>query len=450
MNPKLKLAAGYTSLALAALIGMAVGCFEGSLTRRALSIKFPALGVVYGIDRAENSGVPTPPEQVYRSVVSKIRHDYVSTNGQVTDKALIAGSLGRMMNSLEDSHSSSVSPALAAATIGALHGRVEGIGAELSVEQAPRPGSDIIDRFLRVVTVMPGGAAEAAGIRSGDRIVEVDGRFVIAYATSADFGPGRDKQSGRNGETPGISAGRVKELLCTGSGAAHTLMLQRPGSSDVRTVYVTTAAKNLPLIEQRRIADGVLLVRIHRICMQSARELDSAVADPARYSKGIILDLRQCAGGLTVGGNSSEREDALLSYAHLMGWFVPGQVAAQIERRPGRQDPLKADPTTAAIHGPIAVLVDAGTSGLAECAAICLKTQAGAHLIGETTGGQDLLPELCTLGDAGGITFPCMRLRALDGTHFESGIHPDVTCTSSDSSCVQEALHLFGREVARK
>jgi carboxyl-terminal processing protease len=446
LNPKLKLAAGYTSLALAALIGMTVGYFEGSLARRALAANIPIFSVLYGTDRSEFNGLPTPPEQVYRSVVSKIRHDYVSTNGQVTDRVLIAGALGRMMNSLHDERSRTISPTLAEAIIGTLHGKYQGIGATLAVQTTQRPNSDVSESNLRVISVVPGGPADRAGIRSGDAINVLDDKFVVASTDNAGAQSQDEQPSSRGGDT-GILASHVIERICIGSGVSHTLLVQPAGSDASGIVELVTASESLPLIEQKQLNSGILMLRIRQISAQSVRELKTALSQPERFSKGLIVDLRQCSAATTIGGKSPEHEDTLLALAHLIGCFAPGEVAAQVEHRAGRKDPLLADPSTQRVHGPIAVFIDQGTAGLAECAAAALKEQCAATVIGQRSAGQDTLEEVCLLGTSAAIAFPCARLFTPEGHKLSSGITPAIPCAATDKRCTMEALRLFNREV---
>ncbi len=440
MNPKLKLAAGYASLAVAAITGLTVGTFEGSAARRYLAQTVPALSLIYGGGRSDVPGPPAPPEQVYRSVVTKIRHDYVSTTGQVTDKALAAGSVSRMMASLDDEHSRYISPAAASALVGTLHGHTEGLGVHLDIERAIRRGSDIEDRFLRVVSATPGGPAERASLINGTRIIEMDGRYIIPFTVASDAADARASTYSHPPDNTGITAARAIDALCTGAGVPHALVVQMQKAPALVHVNVTTAAGAERIASARSIADGVLLVRLTAISNQAAHELDNELQDTSRYRNGLVVDLRQCSAAAVVSGKTADREDAVLAFAHIAGAFVPGSVAAQIERKRGRQDPVKADHNPAAIHVQIAVLIDKGTGGLAECLASTLKSAAAARLVGTQTAGKDLLDEVCILGDSGAVVFPCLRLLTADGQKLSAGISPDVVTQQNEAVQIKLAL----------
>jgi len=98
-------------------------------------------------------------EEVYRHVAK----DFVDT---LPDSTLYVRAVDGLIEQLHDPHSDYLSPQLLARLSERTTGRYAGIGAQI----------DVRDGWVVVVAPMPGGPAVEAGIQTGDRILEVEGK----------------------------------------------------------------------------------------------------------------------------------------------------------------------------------------------------------------------------------------------------------------------------------
>src|ERR1043165_9531109 len=96
-------------------------------------------------------------------VIQRVSRDYVDT---LSDSTIYARAAEGLVSELHDPHSVYVSPKLLGSLSERTTGRYVGVGEQI----------DVRDGWMTVISPLPGGPAHDAGIQTGDRIVEVDGK----------------------------------------------------------------------------------------------------------------------------------------------------------------------------------------------------------------------------------------------------------------------------------
>ena len=96
-------------------------------------------------------------------VLGHVARDFVDT---LSDSTLYTRTADGLVHELHDPHSSYLSPQLLARLSESTSGRYAGVGAQI----------DVRDGWITIVAPLPGGPAVEAGIQTGDRIIEVDGK----------------------------------------------------------------------------------------------------------------------------------------------------------------------------------------------------------------------------------------------------------------------------------
>ncbi|MEU8761265.1 S41 family peptidase [Streptomyces sp. NPDC048659] len=262
----------------------------------------------------------------------------------------------------------------------ALDGAYTGVG--LSARRAGR------DR-VEVSRVQPGGPAERAGLRPGDRLVSVDGRPVGDLSVSEVVSLLR---GGGVPDTPvalGIERGR----------AAWTQTLRR---ARLATDPVTV----------RRLDDGTVLIRVAAFTKGTGERVRAAVrAAPPRA--GVLLDLRGNAGGLLA-------EAAVAASAFLDGGLV---ATYDVE---GEQRAVYAD-GGGDTGRPLVALVDGGTMSAAELLTGALQDRGRAVTVGSRTFGKGSVQMPSTLPDGSVAELTVGHYRTPAGHTVDGrGITPDV------------------------
>jgi carboxyl-terminal processing protease len=266
-------------------------------------------------------------------------------------------------------------------------GRYSGVGIEVAQE----------DGKIVVVSPIEGSPAERAGVRTGDVLVEVDGRAVE---------PGTlDKTIER---MRGLAGSRVHLVLTrAGEPAPLKFDLER---SEVRVR--TVRAQPLP--------DRYGYVRITHFSDSTPGDLDSAIEGLQAADKvplrGLVLDLRDNPGGVlesAVGVADSFLDSGMIVRAD-------GRTAdARFE-----MDATEGDLLAGA---PVVVLVDRGSASGAEIVAGALRDHGRATLMGERTFGKGSVQTVMQLSNGEALKLTTSRYFTPSGRSIqERGLEPDV------------------------
>jgi carboxyl-terminal processing protease len=264
------------------------------------------------------------------------------------------GSIARTLESLNDPYTLLLSEGDLAELKKETDGYFEGIGIYLQKEEPV------------IWKVVVGTPSQKAGLRAGDRIIEVD-HFPVKNA---------------------------QEIITRIRGEAGTKVVLRvvrneQGQSKEYEAGMTRARIYIPTVEMKIFNDPVLgkyaFVKIEQFADTTARDLGNNLKtiDKLIDCKGIILDLRANPGGL------------LDSAVNVTGYFLPkGTPVLYVYKRGQLVNVIKTTAHTVHRQLPVVVLVDYWSASAAEIVAGALKDQQRAILVGTPTFGKDLIQEI--------------------------------------------------------
>ncbi|HZP80583.1 MAG TPA: S41 family peptidase [Chthonomonadaceae bacterium] len=401
------------------------------------------------------------PAEIFETVLDYVQRDYVE---EVNNPAQLSnGALSRMFASLDDPKTYFLEPTLRRARQDALTGRFQGIGAALAVTKSKK--DDVDYRHLSVVAVMPGSPAEKAGLRPGDRITEINGRWVIAYSILVDVERlhKAPKDDATDKDSPaakddlkqvtekfkkGYTVAKALALLNTGSGAALKLTVERPGQPAPLVMEMTTAITPVDPVEFRIVGNRIGYLRVRQFNKQATDEFQSALSKAGANLKGLIVDLRENPGGVRAA--SSTGANGYDSALKLLGHLTRGGTVAMIERKPNERKPLTLTPEAPALSLPMVVLVDQGTANLSELVAAALREVSKAKVIGARTFGDAILQSFTALNDGSGVEIATARLFTASGADLAKGVTPDIQVAANVSdgngadAALERALQTLG------
>jgi carboxyl-terminal processing protease len=189
-----------TSFAAAGGVIAAIGLVvTGAVVRDRVDIgasKNSPAGTLAVSQMLASRGSEVPEGDYFYELTKLLKREYVE---KVTDEGKLAeGAVRGMIASLGDPNSLYMDKDEYRAYLASLKGEYEGIGAELVLELPPSSGKAVISRpgrdegapdpvtdgsskipKLVVAAVVPGGPADKAGVKPGDWVQSVDGRWVI-------------------------------------------------------------------------------------------------------------------------------------------------------------------------------------------------------------------------------------------------------------------------------
>ncbi|MCY3611837.1 MAG: S41 family peptidase [Gemmatimonadetes bacterium] len=221
------------------------------------------------------------------------------------------------------------------------------------------------DDHLTIVAPIPGTPGARAGLRPGDRIVEVDGASV-----------------------EGWSIDRAVDLLRGAPGTTVTMGIRRPGMDRVMSFDVTREVIQFPSVPfATMLGGGVGYVPLRIFNGTTTAEVRSAIDSlAAEGMTSLVLDLRNNRGGLLTEG---------VGLADL--FLDEGMDIVEIRGRNTAPEIYRARDGQGYPDLPIVVLIGHGSASAAEIVAGALQDQDRALLVGATSFGKGSVQSLFQL-----------------------------------------------------
>ncbi len=324
---------------------------------------------------------------------------------------LLYGAISGVIEALDDPYTSFLTPQENMEFKRNLEGLYEGIGAELGIRSEQ----------LVIVAPLEGSPAEAAGVKAGDKILEIEGV-----------------------STRGISLSEAVSQIRGAAGTVSTLTLKR-GDGDPFVVKITRAQISIKSVRYEEKGEGIFYLRVSRFGEGTVSEWDKAVEEIQAkrvVRRRIILDLRSNPGGLLNGA------------VYLASEFISSGVIVIEETGDGFRQTLKATPTKRnhAFAGmATVVLVDGGTASASEILAAALRERVKAKLVGTKTFGKGTVQDVADLQGNAALHLTIAKWLTPSGKWLnETGLKPDfvVSLTEEDISAerdpqLEKALELL-------
>ena len=331
------------------------------------------------------------------SVLDQIEYLYVDT---IDRSALEEIAVEAIVAEL-DPHSLYLTPAEIKAMSEPMEGGFEGIGVEFLIS----------DDTLMVVTALPGGPSESAGIRAGDRILKVDGEDI----------------SGTD-----LSNSRVMKLLKGEGGTKVELGLQR-SNGDKYDVTITRA--RIPInsvVASFKLTEEIGYVKVIRFAATTALEFAQAMDDlVANGITKVVIDLRGNGGGYLKAATDMLDLFLLkdLDIVYTEGKSSPKQVYRS-----------QYDGVFASM--PIAVLIDESSASASEIFAGALQDNDRGLIIGRRSFGKGLVQEEFEVAIDGALRLTVARFYTPSGRPIQKPYGDNIDY-SSDHSTRVESGELF-------
>lgn len=311
--------------------------------------------------------------------------------GRLSDRQLIDAALTELAAQRHDCHTSYQPPQAAGRTNALLRGRAKQlIGVQFSAS-AP----------LSVVAVTPGSAAEAAGLRRGQRVLAINGAPVGDRTPAEALQPlvGRNEQ-----------------------GLASTFSVAAPGEAPFD---VTLTPEPVPLVIAVRLPGNLGLLRFDTFEVGDAqyaelrRDLERFEAEGVR---GWVIDLRFNGGGLP--------PDRIASL------FVPGGRLWSVLPRDGALEPHDATGDALAVQRPLVFLVSHASASSAEILPAVMQALGRARVVGEQTAGCVGVARFAPLLDGSQLEITTADVAiGADGRRLHGrGVTPDIAVAPDEQA----------------
>lgn len=249
-----------------------------------------------------------------------------------------------------------------------------------------------------VAGVIAGSPAEKASLKSGDRIVEVDGV-----------------------DTRDASMEELQALLQGEENSIVTLKYQRNG----RVTELMMNRKRIiePSMEYWFVEGTIGYVRIDKFTTHTGQELSAGIKSLKKQGMtALIIDLRDCPGGELDGAVETSGILAgvgpMLFFADRVGYqgFAPVDEAEKL-------------------GVPMAVLINGNTASSAELVAANVQDVQSGVLIGETSFGKGVVQTVRQLPSGAGLSFTTNKYisHGYQDVDAQGGLLPDIYVTGADA-----------------
>ncbi len=304
----------------------------------------------------------------------------------IDQKEMMYGAISGMVSSLGDPYTTFLPPEVNKGFMESMGGKYEGIGAELSLK----------DGALIIVAPLDGSPAKRAGLKAGDKILQID-----------------DKS------TAGMAVSEAVSLIRGSSGTQVKLVIQT-GTSDPRDVNLTRSVITVASVTWEDKGDGTAYVRISRFGTETNREWDKVASEinvKMNELDAVVIDVRGNPGGY------------LDSAVHISEDFFRGKPVLIEELSTGDKIPFKTSKVGIFKDIPgVFVLIDQGSASASEILAAALRDNIGAKIIGMKSFGKGTIQDAKDFKDGSGLHVTIAKwLTPKEEWVHENGLEPDVT-----------------------
>jgi carboxyl-terminal processing protease len=334
---------------------------------------------------AEQSSTPSELQTLFQpfwETWNLVHDQYVDQ--PVDNLALMRGAITGMLSALGDEHTSYMNPEEFQQANESLSGAYEGIGAYV----------DTTTDYLTIISPIPGSPAEAAGLRSGDAIIAIDGNDMT-------------------GTNPEI----VRQKVLGPAGSIVTLTIRR-GTEAPFDVKITRANITIKSADGKMLENDIAYVQVTTFGDNTTSELLATLKTlMAQNPKGLVLDLRNNGGGY------------LQTAVEVASQFLPKGKTVLIEQYGnGNKDSYTSLGDGLATDIPMVVLINEGTASASEIVAGALQDYGRATLVGVVSYGKGSVQTWNALSnDQGAVRVTVAKWLTPNGrTIHKIGLTPEV------------------------
>ncbi len=342
--------------------------------------------------------------RVFNEIFNLLRTEYYDES-KIDPEKLTHGAINGMIKSLDDPHTSYMSKDVFSELQTETKGEFGGVGIVIGVR----------DSWITVISPIDDTPGARAGIKAGDKIIEVNGESTEGFTTM---------------DAVNLIRGKV--------GTSVNLTIRRESMQQLLHFDITRGIIQLESVKSKVIENHIGYIRISSFSEHTAEALEDHIYELTdQMVDSLIIDLRNNPGGL------------LSSAIQITNMFLDKGTIVSIEGRVRGQDQVyKAHERTIAPDIPIIVLVNGGSASGSEIVAGAIKDNNRGILVGTKTFGKGSVQTVRELPDGSGIRITTALYYTPSGESIHKiGIEPDevvkeIEITEEESEAIEKINEL--------
>lgn len=320
---------------------------------------------------------------LFWTVWRELERKYVDAD-KVSDEDKVYGAIKGLVDIYEDPYTVFMSPAESEEFSASLEGELEGIGAELTIEE----------ERLVIVSPLKASPAEKAGILPGDIIYKVDGE----NASEMSLFEAVMKIRGEKGTTV-------------------ILTIVREDVGEPFDVSIVRDSISLESVSMEKLDDEIVYLSVNQFNDKTNEEFAKAVNQMIlNEPQGLIIDLRYNGGGY------------LDIAVELLSYLLPSDThVVTIKQRERADDKMKTNGNPKILNVPIVVLINEGSASASEIVAGAIQDLERGVIMGTQSFGKGSVQEVDSFNDGSSIRMTIAKwFTPNDRTIDHVGLEPDV------------------------
>ncbi|MCK5570583.1 MAG: S41 family peptidase [Spirochaetes bacterium] len=342
--------------------------------------------------------------RVFNEIFNLLRTEYYDES-KIDPEKLTHGAINGMIKSLDDPHTSYMSKDIFKELQTETKGEFGGVGIVIGVR----------DSWITVISPIDDTPGARAGIKAGDKIIEVNGESTEGFTTM---------------DAVNLIRGKV--------GTSVNLTIRRESVQQPLHFDITRGIIQLESVKSKVIENHIGYIRISSFSEHTAEALEDHLYELTDQEvDSLIIDLRNNPGGL------------LSSAIQITDMFLDKGTIVSIEGRVKGQDQVyRAHERTIAPDIPIIVLVNGGSASGSEIVAGAIKDNNRGILVGTKTFGKGSVQTVRELPDGSGIRITTALYYTPSGESIHKiGIEPDevvkeIEITEEESEAIEKINEL--------
>ena len=312
------------------------------------------------------------------------------------EESMIYGSIKGLVESLDDPYTVFMTPQETEEFTSSLDGKLEGIGAELTVE----------DQQLVVVAPLRKSPAEKSGLLPGDIIYKIEGELAAEMSLI-------DAIMSIRGE----------------KGTTVNITIVREGVNEPFDVSIVRDSIDIESVTVEKLDSDIVYLSVNQFNDKTKDEFGRAISEMIlEEPKGMIVDLRYNGGGY------------LDIAVDLLSYLLPSDTLAVTLKEIGQDDnEMYTNGNPKVLDIPLVVIVNESSASASEIVAGAIQDHQRGIVLGTQSFGKGTVQEVETFFDNSSIRLTIAKWFTPNGRDIDKlGITPDIIVEITEEDLIDE------------